>query len=455
MVTAGNTHVEAVLFMEHGVVARQMLYPEFEAVLDSFVPVPEVANTNVHAVYVRIDGQLCVTAAVFFRLAFDGRGFADRRWNLPLQQLADEAQPGPDLGAGAIRLACASQCPIVWHREQLWDPEMEPGANDFSHLKKTVKANRLGLIYIDPQLDIEEDVQSSDGAVIDGERLAQTIHGQLSQEMEQRFRDRMAAQLKEQRLRISTLNSKHDQRVQQIQLEHQQRLQAYQHEIRRLEAVLHESEANNADLKDKVVSQSDKIEGLREYFEHKLKMAQSDESTQFQALQENYEIELQAKLEAATLELREQLQVQSIELMYRSEQQASLQSEISRLRDENQRLLDNGGNQLLGTLRDAGVSFVAYHPGAGHLTIPIESMAVYLENPTAYAAEKCGVTLHHYEDWLEHHQSPVCRALCAGDRCGVAIDRVASPADFHPGENDRCEAHQSTPAEVFSVARIS
>src|SRR5690606_25183244 len=100
--------LEAVFLFQGDSVAREMLYREFEAILDGFVPVTEYAGGLAKAVYVQVNPDLMMSAAVFFILAFDDKGMIDRRWNVPLQQLAASAARGPDLGAGPIRLACFS-----------------------------------------------------------------------------------------------------------------------------------------------------------------------------------------------------------------------------------------------------------------------------------------------------------------------------------------------------------
>lgn len=465
MVIASNVQGEAVYFFEQGQVSREMLYSEFEAILDGFVPLPDFANITVKAVYVRINHQLQLTAAVFFLISFDAEGFADKRWNVPLEQLADESARGPDLGAGPIRLACASQCSIAWQQKNLWDPEMSPGANDFAILKSTAKANSIGLRYTEPEpppelteSQIVEPVGNafpklSTPVPLDTS-LQQALQHQLEKQYEQKFRDRMAGLLKEQRLRISTLNSRHQQAQQKLQFEHQQRLQEYREALQQQQQAIVDSEQRNQQLQESIAGQAKKIEGLREYFEQKLQSVRDDDVSQLQTLRENYELELQAKLEAGLTELKQELQVKDVELVYRHQNEAAMLQEIERLRGENQALLGNSGDQLLTKLSGAGVSFVAFHPGAGHLTIPIEEMAAYMDNPQAYAADKCGITMAQYCDWLEHYKEPVCRALTSkGDVCGACIDRVSAPVDFHPGENDRCDYHQSSPSPNFALVK--
>lgn len=448
---------EAVLFVESNRVSREMLYSEFEAVLDGVVPITALAGKAAQAVYLRVNHQLLITAAVFFRINFDSQGNADPRWNVPLQQFADQSARGPDLGAGPIRLACHSQCSIAWQQRNLWDPNMAPGKNTFLLLRKTIKNNRLGLTFreeegepptLAKQAAVSQALQAAQQREIES-RVGQQLRRKFAQE----FRDHMARLLKEQRLRILTLNSRRKQEVQQLQLAHQQRLQEYRHQLDKRQRDLELLKQRNAELKETIEGQASKMEGLREYFEHKLRTAQLDENVQLKAMRENYEAELAAKVQAAVLELKEKLQLRDIELMYRSEQEASLEREIRRLRQENQSLLQHSGEQVLDKLERAGVSFVAYHPGAGHLTIPLADMSRYMGDPLAYAAGKCGVSRTHYQEWLAHHEQPVCTALDpSGGSCAEPLERVATPTQFHPGEHDRCAHHRQSLGEIFSDA---
>src|SRR5690606_17757487 len=138
--------IEAVLFFNEQGVCKQMLLPEFEALLDGVVSMPEFADQQMRMVYVLINPRLLIRSAVFFYLDFDEKGVADTGWNLPLRHLAENAGRGPDLGAGPIRLACRSQCPVSWHQMHLWDPSLAPGKNDLVVIRDVVKRNALGLL---------------------------------------------------------------------------------------------------------------------------------------------------------------------------------------------------------------------------------------------------------------------------------------------------------------------
>jgi len=139
--------VEAVLFFNEGGICKEMLFPEFEAVLDGVVNLREFADQQMRAAYVLIDPRLHIRAAVLFYIDFNDDGSADKGWNIPLRNLAERTGRGPDLGAGPIRLACRSQCPVTWHQMHLWDPNQDGETSKvFSLLVERVKRNQLGLL---------------------------------------------------------------------------------------------------------------------------------------------------------------------------------------------------------------------------------------------------------------------------------------------------------------------
>ena len=440
MTLAGTETLEAVVLFSEDVITRELLYPEFEAILDGFIPVPDFKGASAKAVYLVVNSNLCITAAVFFLLDFDGKGMVDRRWNIPLQQLAEVSGKGPDMGAGPIRLACFSQCAIGWHQKKLWDPSMDAAKSSFFQLKKSVSNNRMGLIF--KKVSQENVTSVADAAAIQHQSnkvLKRKIHEHYSQEL----RNQMANLIKEHRLRISTLHSKQQETLQKLQYEHQQRLQAYQEKMVELKNLNNELETRNHSLKESFDVQASKVEGLREYFQHKLKAAQSDESSQIQALQENFKLELDLKVQTATAELTEMLDMREVELFYRHQNETALKEEIVSIKQDYQQLLNNSSEQLLTRLEKAGINFVVYHPGAGQFTIPLSDLSHYLESPVSYVAKNSGVGERLYSLWFEHYQNPICTGADGnGHKCTRPLVRIGSPVEFHEGESDRCEHHQ-------------
>ncbi len=136
---------EAVIFFEQGHAGKQMLFSEFEAVLDGVVGLSEFSGQTLRAAWLGMDAMLRIRECVLFLISFDRQGKADRRWNIPLRHLAAQAGAGPDLGAGPIRLACRSQCPVSWHADSLWDAERIQGIHPLRVIRDAIRSNKLGL----------------------------------------------------------------------------------------------------------------------------------------------------------------------------------------------------------------------------------------------------------------------------------------------------------------------
>jgi len=443
----------AVLFFgQEGLISKEMLYTEFEALLDGYVPAAEWKNQTLKAALVEMDSKFRLRTAVFFVVGFDARGDVDKRWRLPMEQLVNSAQRGPDLGAGPIRLVCASQCPIKFFQSYFWDPNLNAAHNQLHVLKKAVERNRLSLQFRDPPDDENTRAQAAGawGTSLDAELLEKRISQELRKEYAQEFRDHMAQILKDHRLCVATLTNENQTALTELKIEHGNRIEEYRAIIEEKNRLLEQETARNAALKEIIDGQAKKIEGLREYFEHKLEKAEDDGVELVAGLKENYAAESAAKIEAATTELKDLLQMREVELMYRHEQETQLRNEIARLRQENQAMLGSSDDDLLGKLVSKGISFVTYQPGAGHITIPVAEIPDYLDSPAAYAAKQCGVTEPHYKAWLAHYQAPVCFACDEhGNMCGENLPRVDNPADFHSGDQDRCSAHK----EFLSVKK--
>lgn len=423
---------EAILFFDDHKIVKEMTYLEFQAILDSYVPLQDVANRSMGAVYVRIDAKYHITSTVFFRIDFDREGFVETSWNVPLQQLADKAAKGPNLGAGPIGLACFSQCPIEWQKNSLWDPEMQATNNDFHTIKKSIKNNRLGIVFNTDSI-VDEEYEET---------------GSFDEE-----RTRTARIIKEQRLRQKLLLTKAEQDIRQLNLDHQQKIYDYQQRYDELQQAFEQEKQQRIDLEEKSKGQSDKIEGMREYFEVKLeKYQQNEDSAHTEALKEYYSTELAAESDRLASEYQSQLQSRDVELLYRREQESQLQQEVAKLKQEKQELAESSRDIVFHHLSDAGINFVIYHPGIGHLAIGADEVDNYLANTVAFVADKCGVNEPLYRAWLDHYHSPTCqKQLDNGHRCDEPIAQLEDPSQFVIGKSDCCAEHCNSDTRVISI----
>jgi len=256
----------------------------------------------------------------------------------------------------------------------------DPEPQDLLSLRDAIMRNRLGLLG-------EGEVSLS--------RLAGFSGGQgapaTAKEWSAQRRQKTARSIKRQRLHIRNLKQRHEESLEKLKQSARTQLGALQTEVQQ--------------LRDQLSRQQELNAGLEGAFERL----------------ELVEVELEA------CRARERLDAE----------------EILRLQDEHARLAAQGIEQALGQLASQGLTFVVYHPGAGHLTIPLQDIDRYQANPMAYVAAQCSVSEEHYRQWLEHFQQPSCAAvLPSGRRCALPIDRVDSPRRFMVGESCHCSRHR-------------
>lgn len=449
---------DAIMFLDDNTVVKEMLYPEFEAVLDHVVGIDDFKNTRTTAVYLRINPRLKIVAAVFFVIEFDDRGYTDKNWNVPLQHLADHAGRGPDLGAGPIKLSCRSQCSVSWHQRSLWDPQLDAGSsNTLSVLGSAVVRNRLGLIvekepeFEQPEAPTKVDSKNNDNSG----RLAEAYKEQLKQKYKQEFKTRSTALAEEQKLRIATIKSDTQDYIEKMQRQYQAKLQQVESALASAKQLFTEEKHKNLQLKKAFEEKAEDLHQQRESFQQKIEKNKEFEQVQFLELEEKFEQEAKAKLDAATTELKERLDMREVELFYRDEQIGRLNQEVSQLRQEKQNLIDGSGDRVLQRLVESGITFVAYQPGVDHMTIPLREMSQYLESPLSYVAEKCSVDEAHYRSWIAHFEFPACNYIDSdGNNCGKPIPKIEKPSRFISGESDRCSKHSRASNALNAMLKV-
>jgi len=439
------------MFFAEGDVSKEMLYPEFEAVLDCVVGVEDFKDQRVAAVYLRIDGALMITAAVFFYIGFDTAGYADKSWNMPLQLLADGAAPGPNLGAGAIKLCCRSQCSISWHQRGLWDPNTDPSASTFELLKSKTQRNRLGLL-----------LQDFDDSV-DDNRLYPWSDSGGSDDPEVSSAKQLEAKLNalsdEHRLRVATMKSEAQDHLQALRQHYQQELQQNDQLLQVSKQLFSEEKDKNIRLHDTLELQSADIERLRQQHQQALDNNAAVSGDSLDSLEETYGLELRAKVAAATRMLADKLDMRDVELFYRDEKIMRLMAEVSQLTADGEQSQEASQQHFLDRLGDSGIRLLACQPDSLPITLPLQELPDFLQQPLQYAAQKSAAAPDHFRLWLRHVDDPVCNFVGERDvRCGKPVLRIDDPTAFYSGDSDRCQSHtissQQTPEQSLSKSEL-
>ena len=338
-------NTEAIIFFGDNNVIKEMLYPEFEAILDHVVGIPEFAGQSVKAAYLQINSSLQAKSAVLFHLGFDTGGNADSSWNLPLQHLAEKAGRGPDLGAGPIKLACRSQCPVSWHQRELWDPDTDGKPSTFEKITALLKRNRLALAFDEPAPAAESEVPVlSNQAAVTASLLESEIDD-VRKKLYAEFKQRQSELLDEQKLRIATLKSEARDHVEKLHRHYRAEIGTLKDQLEKTEQEIIDEQNKNRRYKETLEKQAMGLHQEREKLQKTLEQAKTVEAQEIASLQQKFDQELQATVDTATAELKEMLEMRDVELFYREEQMSSLRDEISQLRTEKQALLGDGGDQ--------------------------------------------------------------------------------------------------------------
>jgi hypothetical protein len=439
---------EAILFFGDRGVSKSMLFSDYEAILDGMVGVPEFAGRQIKGAYCLVNGHLHVVALALFLIDFDDDGMADHTWNVPLRHLAEHGGPGPDMGAGPIRLACRSQCPVAWHQEKLWDPVMKPGANHFVFIRDIIRERgaKLGLFVDDsspaPVAPAQAVQQFPPAAAT---RAAPPVAAQppvvqpaappqVARDDKERIR--LARTLKELRLRVQTMENKHKDEIDQLRYAHQTKEEILSTQLEKVLMQFKTLKSQNTALRERADSLKAQVMSLNESLQDQMHSSH-DHGSEIEILTEQYKIALEQRLEEERARLSESLHAKEMEILTREERIAALEGELVDARHEQIRSANTGAEKLLEKLQSLGLNFIAFHPGAGHISINASEISDYMQNPMAFAARKCLVTEDHYRAWLRHYENPVCQVEIAGQTCGKRVIRVEVPNQFRPGQSDR------------------
>jgi hypothetical protein len=269
MNTAGKPLLtEAVAFFSDRGICKEMLFPEFEALLDGLVATPEFADETIEAVFLQISHRLHVRAAVFFTIDFDPDGYANRLWNLPLRNLAEKAARGPDMGEGPIRLVCQGFTNQPQYRPHLWKPGHRNGRADLALIKEAVRRNVLGIVGDDEDslgvitaenLQIAaEDAWYGGGNVVDSVRVPSSEEDTARESLDKVIAERdeqarkvalYARQILTLQEQLRSAEEQHAHALESLRLEHAGQLSVIQGELRDVKTELEHQHKLNANLK--------------------------------------------------------------------------------------------------------------------------------------------------------------------------------------------------------------
>ena len=473
---------ELIMFWDDDTIARSMLYDDFDVTLSGLVPMAHYAREEKRGAYLQLDDSLTVKGCALFTMRFDRQGFPEPGWNIPLAHMVEVAGLGPDMGRGPIHLACRSQCPVSWHAPRMWDPQLQDNLNTFEQIRMALPAacQRYGLKALRPAYtETNIPVLSTDDLVpqlelepepvffpVEGGELLQQISDlqlkvqTLTTQKDETINEQ--AYVHQQQLDIlQTQNQKlvDQQRTQKTQLEAQtERLESLIGQVQSLHGIEHQ-------LKEERQSHERKLQELQQALsrageaQHQIAILTEAKEQEFNTRLARRETELMLAMDRRLDEeaSRHLLSVKSLqaELAEKEESIAELEKGLDDLKADQARIAEASADEYLRELQGMGMTFVAFHPGVGNLSVPVDDLAAYTRNPPAYVAKKCLVSEEHYREWIRHYETPRCLASIGDDKCcNARLIRVDSPAKFMSGQSDRCARHQGADTAILNVLKF-
>lgn len=455
------THNAVIFFDSNNTVAKEMLYTEFEAVLDHIVGVPEFEEKKINAVYLHINQHLQVTAAVFFQIGFEANGFTDKNWNIPLDHLAANAGSGPNLGAGQIKLACKSQCSVEWHQHEMWNPDQEHKV--FRRLRAVVKRNRLALPYVELDEDDISAVSKKASAKASGRGEKKSSRIDLDKDLKQRLSENFKQEIKQRtlevaadyKLKMASLKTEAQEHIDKIHKQYREENKKLTETLAVAKQLFTEEKQKNIKLKGTLDKEAEALHLARESFQKDLGKDQDVNEQKLSELQSKFELELHASVETATAELKERVEMREVELFYRDEQLGSLRDDVANLRQEKMALQAESGDNLIQRMAEQGVNFIVHNAGEDPITLAAANVAEYLESPAGYMAEFYDVDTPLYEQWLQHYELPVCNhKIAGGNICGQPVEKIDKPTQFIANKSDRCSTHGSLNDAIITMMKM-
>lgn len=493
---------ELVLFWDGESVDKAMMFSDFEATLDGYVGLAAYAGENKQAAYVQLDDGLKVRAVVLFTIGFDREGFAERSWNLPLRHMAEIAGRGPDMGAGPINLVCRSQCSISWHAPKLWDPAMQPPST-FAQIAESVAAAapRFGLkakrrsapppptyaaTYAEEDLPVLSDEDAP--VLTDSEPvLTETAPAQSAAAAPAAWaqeRAQLVEQLAAQQLHINTLTNDKNETVARLGLLHQQQVDILEAQNTKLLSQHRAMKSQSDALREQVEVLQQQVAGLQgmqeglaaerrlheeqlagvmqakvgeetQKFQHLLQLKEKEYADREARLKHEYQGAVEQRMAEESVRFRAQLEALRRDVAQRDDTIAELTRQMAAIKSEQAQREEGAADEFLRRLESLGMNFVVFHPGAGHVSVPVAELAGYAGNPMAYVAAKCLVSEEQYRGWLAHYENPRCTAAIGDNKCCEArLIRTDSPTKYVSGQSDRCARHHVADTAIDNVLRF-
>ena len=461
---------EAVFLFSALKVVGQFSFDQFEKTVELREPRESLKGKSVKAAHLQLDGQLKLRTLVLFTLPFDDQGKVDEEWDIPLRHLAQMATKGPDLGDGRINISCRSQCSVDWYQQELWEPDGSQTKVFFDGLKSAISENKLGFKMLDKYEDEVLLKDMNDILIFDeelpSEKLRNTNKRSIIESVDDDFPPVLTASivvdkekeelkkqilinhekskqktgqlLTEQKEKYDLVIQRKNEELEQVKRVMRNEMQADKQMVQALQRKISQLQVAQESEEAKVHEKEEQIEDIQFKFEQQTERFASLKEEHLALIRQHNHHKNSQSDDTDVNELIEEINTIQMQLEGALNREDDLQKELKAMKAEKTKIENapQDTNELLEKMIKQELIFTAYHPGAGHVSIPARNVMNYLKNPNQYAAQKCSVKLKDYELWLAHFENPVC------EECGIQIDRTNTPSDFVFSRHAFCTSHR-------------
>jgi uncharacterized coiled-coil protein SlyX len=277
------------------------------------------------------------------------------------------------------------------------------------------------------------------------------------QQRERQLQQKVRQLIDKHEQEVQQSKARYDARLMTMSQDYEQSMEVVSSELGRLRMKLEILSSQKDSLEDICAAQKAQIKALGEKIEDLRQRSQDQQRENSEALSKELELDFDRRVRDLEREFEEKLRDKDAEIVYRKEVINQFRKDITSMRRDKIRLVNSGGDKFLEDLDKLGISFIAFHAGVGHISIPLADMSNYMDNPVAYAASRCLVTEEVYSAWLQHHENPVCNFVTKKDgneTCGCKVRKAESPSNFQAGITDRCDKHKSLTSDWENVVNI-
>ncbi|MCB1615700.1 MAG: hypothetical protein KDI30_06780, partial [Pseudomonadales bacterium] len=275
--------------------------------------------------------------------------------------------------------------------------------------------------------------------------LANSLVQFIKKKIEEDQQEEIAQMQNKHRLLLSVQKTRFEDDIHKMSKDHASVLRDLQGKLDSLNKALENEKARNSELRVQLEDEMLRVEKAWKIYEARMAESEMEDSEQIDNMRKQFEEETDRRVKHAVDEMKHAMKEKEDKVQESKKVIAGLKEHIKELQNDAAKLISQGGQEFLDRLDQNDVSFVVYHPGAGHINIALKHIGTYLENPLGYAAEHCKVEEDIYREWLVHHEKPVCDAYSdvKKETCGKKLKLVVSPAQFVPGRSNRCPMHWS------------